>query len=305
MSRSELDGGDNARSGSFGRSVRCWMARWPGCANGSGRAALRFCRIGRSVIVAAAMGMSVNTVQKVISRALPKLRRVLTNKGVIIATTAVLSDALMHEAAHAAPAQLVGPVSEASIQSLSIAKGAMNMMRWTRIKLAATIAAAVLLTGGAGAVVLNRGTAADVAAPVAPAAVAAESTSNLMGFNSPFLELVGCQIKQKIDLNLTGTERAAEKVSWTEQQYPQIRWTSDAGIAEKVSGYSVSIARKDDPGAARTVAADKSAHEINDGPTEPGEYVVKVTANGADGKADRSGGCGCKCKTAADHADSD
>jgi hypothetical protein len=212
----------------------------------------------------------------------------LVRKGIVLPTLAILSAALFEESAHAAPANFSVPFIRSSPEGLSIAKGAMNIMNWAKIKLVAAITAAVLVASGAGIIVLNRSMAASTDAPIpvqSQAAIPPARDKNLVGFTSPFLELVGCRIKQPVNFALTRKPPSEQQVSWTEQQFPLIRWSIDPDLAKQVSGYTVSIASIDDPASAKSIAVAKDATELAQGPNEPGDYIVKVSANSAGANA--------------------
>jgi RNA polymerase sigma factor (sigma-70 family) len=237
--------------------------------------------------VAAAMGTSTNAAQKAVSRSLDKLRQMLLRKGVVLPSTVVLSAVLIQESAHAAPLGLSVPLTHSSVEVFSIAKGAMNIMRWAKIKFAAVITAALLVTGSAGVAVLNRTLAASTDAPAqsqSPQPAISPRDKNLVGFNSPFLELVGCRIKQSLQLQLIPTPQLAPPVTWMEQQYSLVRWSIDPEMAKTVSGYTVSFTLSDDPASVKSFSAPKAATELAQGPTEPGDYLMKVAANDANGK---------------------
>jgi RNA polymerase sigma factor (sigma-70 family) len=235
--------------------------------------------------VAAAIGVSPNAAQKIVARSLLKMRRILRNKGVILSSTAVLTTALLHESAQAAPAGLVISSSSSTAASFSIAKGVSQMMLWTKIKIAAAIVTATTLLAGTGSVLLIRALAESPAldlnssSPPPPAA-----TASAMPFDSPFLELVGCRIKQSASLRLSADAPRPVEVSWVEQQYPQVQWSIDPALAQKVSGYTITVTPTSDPAGARTLQADKSAQvqPLVEQLMRPGEYNVTVRAVTAD-----------------------
>jgi RNA polymerase sigma factor (sigma-70 family) len=241
--------------------------------------------------VAAALGTSPNAAQKILARSIVKLRKILGRRGVIVPSTAVLSAALLHESAQAAPASLVVSSSSATASSVSIVKGVCQMMLWTKIKIGAAIAAATTMLAGTGSFVLIEALAQTPAPPPAasdaPAAVADVAPAPVAPFDSPFLELVGCRIKQSVSLKLSADPAPQSNVTWTEQQYPQVQWTVDPALAGNVNAYAISVTPTNDPAGAKTVQADKSAsaqplvEEL--GPA--GEYDVKVSALGADSHA--------------------
>jgi hypothetical protein len=74
-------------------------------------------------------------------------------------------------------------------------------------------------------------------------------------------------------------------VRWIDQQYFQVHWTIAALPAAKAAGYTISVAPANDPSAAQAISADKTADTqwLQDLPPKPGVYVIKMTADGADG----------------------
>jgi RNA polymerase sigma factor (sigma-70 family) len=155
--------------------------------------ALRFLENRSMADVGVALGLSPNATQKVVSRALGKLRRMLAGRGVMLSSTAVLSAAMLESAAHAAPAAVLGqivPVALAPAGAAAIATTAGAATTATASQLLAegairaTIAAAKLRTivtiasvaavvtgvaGGAAAIMSARRTPASPVVVVAPA----------------------------------------------------------------------------------------------------------------------------------------
>ncbi|HSV15158.1 MAG TPA: sigma-70 family RNA polymerase sigma factor, partial [Tepidisphaeraceae bacterium] len=133
----------------------------------SAAVALRFLQDQPLADVARATGMTVDAAQKVVARALPQLRRWLTQRGVLLSSTAVLTDAMLRLPRAGNIAAPISPAA-ASPNSIAIAKGAIHMMRLTVVKTAslATAAAFLLTAAGAGVVMMNSATAA---APPKPA----------------------------------------------------------------------------------------------------------------------------------------
>lgn len=235
--------------------------------------------------VAAAIGVSPNAAQKIVARSLVKLRKILKNKGVMLSSTAVLATALLHESVQTAPAGLVISSSSSTAASFSIAKGVSQMMLWTKIKIAAAIVAATTLLAGTGSVLLIRALA-DAPAPVSdsPPPPPPAAAASVAPFDNPFLELVGCRMKESVSLKLPAKTDRPTNVAWVEQQYPQVQWTIDPALAEKVNVYTITVTPVNDPAGAQTLQADKSAEvEPLVEPLErPGEYNVNVRVVGAD-----------------------
>jgi RNA polymerase sigma factor (sigma-70 family) len=123
---------------------------------------LRFYRKASHQEVATALGTSEDGARKRVDRALDKLRRFITNKGVALSATA-LTGALTANAAPAAPAGLAATAGTTALagaggtltatSTLVLAKGAMNMLFWNSVKTAAVGVAAIVTVAGGGALV--------------------------------------------------------------------------------------------------------------------------------------------------------
>jgi len=117
---------------------------------------LRFYRKASHQEVATALGTSEDGARKRVDRALNKLRRFITNKGVALSASA-LAGALTANAAPAAPAGLAATAGTTALagvggtltatSTLVLAKGAMNMLFWNSVKTAAVAVAAVVVAG--------------------------------------------------------------------------------------------------------------------------------------------------------------
>jgi RNA polymerase sigma factor (sigma-70 family) len=120
---------------------------------------LRFYRQASHQEVATALGTSEDGARMRVDRALDKLRRFITNKGVALSATA-LAGALTAHAAPAAPAGLAATAGATALagaggtltatSTLVLAKGAIQMMFWNSVKTAALVTAAAITVGGAG-----------------------------------------------------------------------------------------------------------------------------------------------------------
>jgi RNA polymerase sigma factor (sigma-70 family) len=242
--------------------------------------------------VATAMGVSPNAAQKILSRALVKLRKILGRRGVIVPSTAVLTAALLHESAQTAPATIVISSLSSSGSTLSIAKGVSHMMFLTKVKMAVGLTAAAIFLAGTGSLVairaLGQTPSPDAVPPPAPVTEmqAAPVAPSVAPYDSPFLELVGCRIKETLSVKLTADVAPPVEAVWVEQQYPQIKWTIDPALAANVESYSISVALRTDPTGAQTIRADKSAmvQPLVEQMGFPGDYDIKVLALAADGR---------------------
>ena len=129
--------------------------------------------------VSAVVGISEDAAKKRVGRALSRLRRVFVRKGIVL-STGVLVERLAATPVHAAPVGLSGTIAvtaaagvhgTASAASVSIAKGAAQMMMWLKIQFAAVVTASIVVTGSAGTLVVH-----EVMANSAPAAVVSPSS---------------------------------------------------------------------------------------------------------------------------------
>ncbi len=91
--------------------------------------------------VAAALKLTEAAAHKRINRALEKLRKFLTKRGVV-STTAIIAGAVSANSVHAAPVGLAQTISTvalakgaaASTSTLTLVKGALKLMAWTKAK---------------------------------------------------------------------------------------------------------------------------------------------------------------------------
>jgi uncharacterized protein (TIGR03435 family) len=105
--------------------------------------------------VGAALGIEERTAQKRVSRALDKLRRFFTKRGVS-STTAIIAGAVSAHSIQAAPVALTKSVTAvavakgaaASISTLTLIKGALKIMAWTKAKMAIVASVGILLAAG-------------------------------------------------------------------------------------------------------------------------------------------------------------
>jgi len=111
---------------------------------------------GRSLgEVGVAVGVSEEAAKKRVSRALEKLHGHFSKHGVS-STTAIIAGAISANSVQAAPAALAKSVAAialakgaaASSSTLTLIKGALKIMAWTKIKSAVVVGAVVVLTAG-------------------------------------------------------------------------------------------------------------------------------------------------------------
>ena len=125
--------------------------------------------------VGAALGVSDDTAQKRITRALDRLRKTFSQDGVAL-TVAALAATLPARAVESAPRALAQSAAHASISSATISatttllvKGTLQMILWSKWKFALGLAVLLILAAGTATVLTQRKTPAVAAAPAAPA----------------------------------------------------------------------------------------------------------------------------------------
>ena len=145
---------------------------------------LRFYQQASHREVAAALHVNEEAAKKRVNRALDKLRHFFTKKGVTLSVTA-FSGLLAANAVQAAPAGLAATATSTALAgvagtlattgTLTLAKGALQMMFIAKLKTAALITAACIVVAGTGVVVARQ--AAD-AHPTNPPATAVQPAVN-------------------------------------------------------------------------------------------------------------------------------
>lgn len=122
---------------------------------------MRFYERKTMLEIAAAMGLTEAATKKRIARAVEKLERFFARRGVT-STTAALSEAMSSHSVQSAPLALAKTLAvvaaakgaTASISTLTLIKGALQTMAWTKVKMVATAAAITLLAAGTTTFVL-------------------------------------------------------------------------------------------------------------------------------------------------------
>jgi RNA polymerase sigma factor (sigma-70 family) len=120
---------------------------------------LRFFENKSAPEIAAALNVSEDAAQKRVTRALEKLRRFFSKRGVS-STAAVIAWAMSANAVQVAPVGLAKSVAAvaaakgagASSSTLTLIKGALRIMAWTKAKTGVVAAAIVILVAGMAAV---------------------------------------------------------------------------------------------------------------------------------------------------------
>jgi RNA polymerase sigma factor (sigma-70 family) len=124
---------------------------------------LRFFENKSFAEVGAELGASENAAKMRVSRALEKLRKFFTKRGVN-STSAILASLISAHSVQATPMALAKTVtavavvkgSMATVPILTLVKGTMKTMTWLKIKFALGVSVAVLLIGGAGTVAISQ-----------------------------------------------------------------------------------------------------------------------------------------------------
>jgi uncharacterized protein (TIGR03435 family) len=124
--------------------------------------ALRFYENKTGAEAAALLGIREEAAHKRTARALEKLRKIFTKRGVS-STTAILAGAISAHSVQAAPVGLAKGVTAiaivkgaaASTSTLTLIKGALKIMAWTKMKTAIVVGLGVLLAAGTTTVVVK------------------------------------------------------------------------------------------------------------------------------------------------------
>jgi RNA polymerase sigma factor (sigma-70 family) len=154
---------------------------------------LRFFENKTAREVAAALKMSEAAAHKRTHRALEKLRKFFTKRGVA-STAAIIAGVVSANSVHAAPFGLAESISTAtaakgvvaSSSTLTLVKGTLTFMAWSKAKTAIVTAAAVLVTAGG----------ASFAAPKVVHAIRAAYYRNIQGTWEGIMPLGGVGIKR-------------------------------------------------------------------------------------------------------------
>jgi hypothetical protein len=175
---------------------------------------LRFYRGMSLKEVAATIGISEDAATQRVSRAVAKLRAYFTSRGVNTSGDALTMSVSAH-AVTAAPMAVkvaaAATVSAAGAAATKLANGAIKTMAWANVKVAAGIAAVVVITGAAGVAAYNaiaattptrtpppRPGAAAVAPARPPATTAAAPTTNVSAATRP----IGARMRATLDRKL-------------------------------------------------------------------------------------------------------
>ena len=135
--------------------------------------------------VGAAVGLTADSARKRLDRALEKLRTFLTRRGIALSAGA-LATMLSANAVQAAPANVASSLAPLALiggttASLALAKATLSTLKWLRVKMAAYVGAAALLTVAGAALLLTRPLLPH-AAPGNPARAEGTPGVNALGF---------------------------------------------------------------------------------------------------------------------------
>ena len=118
---------------------------------------------GRSLAeVGATLAMNEDTARKRVARGVEKLRKYFVKRGVTLTVTAI-AGVLSTHSVHAAPASLASTLSVVALtkgaaaggSTLTLVKGALKVMAWTKAKMAVTAVVGVLLAAGTTTVLVE------------------------------------------------------------------------------------------------------------------------------------------------------
>lgn len=113
--------------------------------------------------IGAALGASEDAAKKRVNRALEKLRKFFTKRGVS-STTAIIAGAISANSVQAAPTALAKTAAAAALakgtaasgSTLTLAKGALKLMAWSKAKTAIVATVCILLAAGTTTVVVTK-----------------------------------------------------------------------------------------------------------------------------------------------------
>ncbi|MDR3457336.1 MAG: TIGR03435 family protein [Verrucomicrobiae bacterium] len=127
---------------------------------------LRFFQNKNLKEIGAALGMEERAAQKRVARGLEKLHALFARRGISL-TTVIIATALSGHSVHAAPAGLAQSISAvaftkgaaAGSSTLTLVKGALKIMAWTKAKIVIVAGAGILLAAGTTTVTVKAITA--------------------------------------------------------------------------------------------------------------------------------------------------
>ena len=140
--------------------------------------------------VGLALGASEDAAEKRVNRALEKLRKFFTKRGVS-STTAILAGAISANSVQAAPVGLAKMISTVAIakgsiaaaSTLTLVKGTMKMMTWLKIKFALGVGLVALIASGAATVAISQTSNGDKLTAQEIAKQAVDAYAGLSSYN--------------------------------------------------------------------------------------------------------------------------
>jgi hypothetical protein len=173
---------------------------------------LRFFQNKNFSEVGAALGASEDAAKMRVNRALEKLRKFFTERGVS-STAAILAGAISANSVQAAPAGLAKSVTAvaiakgaaASVTALTLVKETLKIMTHTKLKLAIGITAGILLVGGATTMVISQTTGEDKLTPQEIAKHSQDAYTALTSYSdsgTAVTEIAGKNIKTTFNIRL-------------------------------------------------------------------------------------------------------
>jgi len=168
---------------------------------------------GRSLNeVGAALGASEDAAKKRVNRALEKLRKFFTKRGVS-STTAIIAGVISANSVQAAPVALAKSVTVVAIakgaaasgSTLILVKEVLKIMTHAKLKLAIGITAGILLVGGATTMVISQTTSDDKWTPQEIARQAQDAYAALTSYSdsgTTVTEIAGKNIKTTFNIRL-------------------------------------------------------------------------------------------------------
>lgn len=143
--------------------------------------------------VAGALGLSEDAARKRVSRAIEQLRSFFQSRGVVV-PAAALATMLTAHAVEAAPVSVTtaacGFAGLTPPAGAALAKGTITLMAWAKVKVAAVVAASILLAGTTGTVVVRHlmarpAAAVQVRSPVQRASAPVTPVADVAGAGAP------------------------------------------------------------------------------------------------------------------------
>jgi RNA polymerase sigma factor (sigma-70 family) len=151
---------------------------------------LRFFENKTFAEVGATLGASEDAAKMRVNRALEKLRKFFTKRGVS-STTAIIAGTISANSVEAAPVALAKSVTAVAIvkgsiaaaSTLTLVKGTMKTMTWLKIKFALVVGTAALLAGGAATVAISQTSDGDKLTAQEIAKQAVDAYAGLSSYN--------------------------------------------------------------------------------------------------------------------------